>query len=225
MLHIGDIVTPKETCIGNAYFFKITEIERQPFENNLYKLERIEQELNPIRGPYFSQLREMKNVETAFWKEDELYVVMNPRSLNIKGPIQQLTTTLNQSKLKGDDNMKDILDIYKERKIKAIHEKYNRIKKEIKEADAIQEIIKDTNRLIQDTNPSIKFPEVILNVYTDETNEDVSDMEKACDMELEELNNLVEEIEAYFRMTLNFEERKTILKNYDIIDKKGKLII
>lgn len=125
----------------------------------------------------------------------------------------------------GDDNMKNILDIYQERKKEAIEEKYARLIKEIKEEDPIQKIMEETNRLIQDTDPSKKFPKVIYYNYTDETKEDIDDMEKARKIEIKELENLIEEIEAYFTMTTDFSERKEILKNYGIVDKKGKLII
>lgn len=211
MFKVGDIVTPRETCIGNGYYFKITEIELQPFDDNLYKLRRVEQQMSPINGPIDYQLREISEVENSFWKATELYLKTDFKTEFIN--------------IEGDDNMKNILDVYKERTEKAIQEKYNDLIKSIKESDEIQEIMQDTNRLIQETNPSRKFPEVVLNVYTDKTKEDIEKAERERNLEVKALYDLIEEIEAYFAMTSDFSERMQILRSHNIIDKRGKLII
>ena len=211
MFKVGDIVTPRETCIGNGYYFKITEIELQPFDDNLYKLRRVEQQMSPINGPIDYQLREISEVENSFWKATELYLKTDFKTEFIN--------------IEGDDNMKNILDVYKERTEKAIQEKYNDLIKSIKESDEIQEIMQDTNRLIQETNPSRKFPELVLNVYTDKTKEDIEKAERERNLEVKALYDLIEEIEAYFAMTSDFSERMQILRSHNIIDKRGKLII
>ena len=207
MLKVGDIVKPKNGKLGNKFLFKIIETNLKDITFGPIKLRRIEQELNPINGPYNCQLDEIFTAESVHWHEHELDLI-KPNKIELKG-----------------ENKMDILDLYKERKTKSIHEKYNALIKEIKEADKIQEIIQETNRLIQDTDPSREFSKYVFNAYTTETEEDIADMEKACNIEINELNELIEEIQAYFTMTIDFSERKEILKNYNIIDKKGRLII
>lgn len=122
-------------------------------------------------------------------------------------------------------NMKNILEIYKERKRAKIDSKHTEMKKTLKEQDKISQIIAETNKLIQEIEPTRVFPVISSGIYTTETLEKEKEIDKEYKEELKKLDELIEEVEGYFAMTTDFTERKEILRNYDIIDKKGKLII
>lgn len=124
-----------------------------------------------------------------------------------------------------ENNMKNILDIYKERK-KDMLESYRKQEIDMVIAeDEIQKIIAEANRLIQETEPTSVFPVILSEIYTTETLEKEKQIDAEYKQKLTELDELIEEVEGYFAMTTDFTERKEILRNYDIIDKKGKLII
>ena len=207
MLKVGNIVTPEGLRIGSGFLFEI--IGTAPEDNQLFQLRRIAQALDSINGPYQEQLNRIEKVENLFWREDDLILIKSNIIERKENKMEKL----------------DLLDLYKKRKKESVKKKYDNLIQEIKDSDAIQEIMKDTNRLIQDTDSDREFPKVVLNVYTKETEEDIADMETAYKMEIKELNDLIEEVETYFNMTEDFSERKEILKNYGIIDKKGKLNI
>ena len=241
MLKIGDVVTPEKMFLGHGYCFEIVERKVDVLGNHIYKLENLEQDLLKTQTPNSYQCNVIRTVEQRYWEERDLKFIgsttnvekitfSEPENLEIKyfcPSFEETITNLtnNIDKLEGDNNMKNILDVYKERKKQNINKKYDNLIQEIKDSDKIQEIMQDTNRLIQEIEPDRKFSKVVFNAYTSETEEDISDMEKARDIEIADLNNLIEEVEAYFTMTTDFSERKEILKNYSIIDKKGKLNI
>ncbi len=126
----------------------------------------------------------------------------------------------NKEEVKMKDN---IINIYKKRKIEKINEEYSSLIQKVKETDEIQSIMNDTNRLIQDTNPNRKFPKIELNCYTDETIEKLENLNTHKREKIYNLNCLIEEVEALFDLTTCYEEQMQLLKNYNIIDKKGKL--
>ena len=236
MFKIGDIVRPKKGFIGDIYCFQIIEVVMNPFDDNLYKLQGIKQDLGPLPGSTSYHVNIIDQVEQLWWKEKDIELTSNIKlcydatDINISDYNGIVLDEMGRTLLKlnnkyKEENKMNILDVYKERKKEAINKKYDNLIQEIKDSDKIQEIMQDTNRLIQEIDPDRKFSKVVFNAYTSETEEDISDMEKARDMEIAELNNLIEEVEAYFTMTTDFSERKEILKNYSIIDKKGKLNI
>jgi hypothetical protein len=252
MLRIGDIVTPKEPYIGYGYMFKIVDYadcsDMNPFEDNKYLIKRVCQKLDPIRGPFDKQIRKMDYAEMVHWLENDLELL---EITNQVGPtpdfpisiqnqkIEKITfskeilgeTYINidankiQIKNKEEIDMKNILDIYKERKIKLIENKYKKLKEEIEENDEIQKIMEETIRLIQDTDPNRKFPQVFYNSFTTETLEKEKEIDNEYKEEINALNYLIEEVEALFLLTSDYTERIKILKDYEILNKKGKLNI
>ena len=65
MFKIGDIVRPKEWFIGHDFCFRVIKIELQPFSNNIYRLESVE-------NPLSNKIYEIRKVEENSWEEDEL---------------------------------------------------------------------------------------------------------------------------------------------------------
>lgn len=237
MFKIGNIVTPKENCIGNGYYFQVEQIELSPFDDNTYKLKRIEQKLDPLKGSIPSQLNTIKSVEFALWKEEDLYAVKTLDSTaTLKISPYDVSTSIKSYNLEGikesinkinkEEKEMQILDLYEERKRKAIEKEYSKAIKEVKKNDEIQKIIIEmTNQVntILENQGSNKIYEFQPSLVTLETEIKIDELRDKQHEEIEELRSTLEEIRALFELTDDYNERIKILKNYDILDKKGKL--
>ena len=119
-----------------------------------------------------------------------------------------------------------ILDLYEERKRKAIEKEYLEAKEMTRKDDEIQKIIIEmTNQVntILENQGSTAVYEFNPSLVTVKTQERFEMLEKGKDKEIEELRSTLDEIRALFELTADYNERIKILKNYDILDKKGKL--
>lgn len=173
MFSIGDIVKPKEWCIGHNYEFVINE-RLQDNQGYYYKLKQNGCEIKIEYGPRDKQVSEIKQVELANWRDDELIPLISYMSSNSLGnsfdtvimdepiSINTVGTTITSVspgtvKLSFDNptydyykelcekekNNMKILDIYKERKEKELREEYENQKEEILNQDTIQNIINE----------------------------------------------------------------------------------
>ena len=155
MLNIGDIVKPKEGFKGSKYMFKIEERDESNYPY-MYRLERVEQELDPAYGPIDFQRDIMREVEHLCWNENELELItpfyeVKPLVIKNKNLFNDLKIEEPDGKdleffktmVKGEFNNMKILDIYKERKEEAILKDYKEKEKKILEEDEIQSIIKE----------------------------------------------------------------------------------
>lgn len=239
MFKVGDIVTPKETCIGNGYYFQVEQIELSPFDDNTYKLKRIEQKLDPLKGSIPSQLNTIKSVEFALWKEEDLYTVKTLDSTTtLRISPYDVSTSIKSYNLEGikesinktnkEESKMQILDLYEKRKTKLIIDEYSKAEKEVKKEDEIQSIIlemtEQVNTILKNQNKKITY-EFEPNLITLETEIKIDKLKDKRHEEIENLHSTLDEIRALFELTDDYNERIKILKNYDILDKKGKLNI
>lgn len=216
MLEIGDIVTPKGYNCN--ILFKIIDKKDTPFEDGLiYDLQRITQFLDSIYGPIKEQLDFIFYVEKTYFKENELKL--------IKKNTAKIDKSLN---FKEGDNKMDILDVYKERKRKALDKELLDAKENVKKEDEIQNIILEmtnqVNTILENQGRKIKY-EFEPNLITLETEAKLDELEKEHHKQIEELRSTLEEIRALFELTDDYNERMKILKRYGIINKDGKLSI
>ena len=214
MLEIGNIVTPKGYNCN--ILFKIIDKKDTPFENGpIYYLQRITQFLDTIYGPIKDQLDFIFYVENTYFKEDDLNLIAKIR----------FDKLLN---FKEGDNKMDILDVYKERKRKALDKELLDAKENVKKEDEIQNIILEmtnqVNTILENQGRKIKY-EFEPNLITLETEAKLDELEKEHYKQIEELRSTLEEIRALFELTDDYNERMKILKRYDIINKNGKLNI
>ena len=237
MFKVGDIVTPKENCIGNGYYFQVEQIELSRFDDNTYKLKRIKQKLDPLKGSIPSQLNTIKSVEFALWKEEDLYAVKTLDSTaTLKISPYDVFTSIKSYNLEGikesinkinkEEKEMDILEIYKERKIKTLEKEFSEAKKVAIEEDEIQKIIiemtNQVNTILENEGSDTRY-ESHPNLYTSKTEAKLNKLNDKYHEQIEELRSTLDEIRALFELTDDYNERIKILKNYDILDKKGKL--
>lgn len=150
-------------------------------------------------------------------------------SIDSSGNVLQRGKKICTINKKEEKEMK-ILDLYEERKSFEINNNYNIKRNELLEKDTIQNIINEmqdqVNALLEEDNMTdarlkINRTELI----TKETREKIEKLEVETDKKKDELYASLEEIRALFEMTDDYNEKIKILKNYDILDKKGKLNI
>jgi hypothetical protein len=108
-----------------------------------------------------------------------------------------------------------------------LEEKRNK-DKEIKENDEIQKLLEDTENqinVILDRDEESRYDLPIFYIYTDETDKALIENEKETDRKIEELYQLKAEVEAQLSIIPEekYEVAIEVLKNYEILDKKGKI--
>lgn len=238
MFKIGDIVRPKIGFIGHDYCFQIIEVEMNPFDDDSYKLQGIKQDFDSIYGSTSFQTNIIDKVEQLWWKENTIELTSNVKlhydtTSELKADESLLnktftTITLDANKLtltKGDNKM-NILEIYKERKIKTLEKEFSEAKKIAIEEDEIQKIIiemtNQVNTILENEDSNTRY-ESHPNLYTLKTETKLDELNDKYHEQIEELRSTLEEIRALFELTDDYNERIKILKNYNILDKKGKL--
>lgn len=239
MFKIGDIVRPKKGFMGHNYCFKIIEVEMNPFDDNTYKLQGIKQDLDPLLGSTSYQVSIIDKVEELWWGEKHIeltstvklrYDVPNIKMSDYKGIVLE---KMEKEILKLNDKVKeekemDILEIYKERKIKTLEKEFSEAKKVAIEEDEIQKIIiemtNQVNTILENEGSDTRY-ESHPNLYTSKTEAKLNELNDKYHEQIEELRSTLEEIRALFELTDDYNERIKILKRYDIINKNGKLNI
>lgn len=240
MFKVGDIVRPKKGLIGDNYSFKIIDYELKPFEHNSYKLQRIEQELDPKYGSMSTQLSIISAVELLDWKEDEIELTSDAKlryditDINVPDYTSiVLDEEMEKNLLKLKNKVKEekemqILDLYEERKVKALEKEILEAKEKVKKEDEIQSIIiemtNQVNTILENQGSDTRY-ESHPNLYTSKTEKELEELDKKYYEEVEILNSTIKEVEAMFEMTEDYQERMKILKRYGIINKDGKLSI
>lgn len=220
MFKIGDIVRPKTGMIGDRYLFKIHKILHSLDNNDVkYKLQRIEQELDPIYGKIEEQLNTIYTVESVRWSNEEL-----------RYPFCYSTefkkTKIKIDKINKEEKEMKILDLYEERKRKAIEEEYKENVANIKKEDEIQKIIiemtNQVNTILENQGQKLEY-EFQPNLITLETELKIDELNDKKYQATKELRSTLDEIRALFELTDDYNERIKILKNYKILNKDGKL--
>lgn len=149
------------------------------------------------------------------------------------GKISRITMTVDDMKKSIEKenkkmNCKDLLNIYFNRMEKRILEEKRNKEKEIKENDKIQKLLEDTENQINvmlDRDEERRYCLPTIYTYTDETDKTLIENEKETDRKIEELYQLKAEVEAQLSIIPEdkYEVAVEVLKNYEILDKKGKI--
>ena len=169
---------------------------------------------------------------------DVLVSTMNTDTITVDCNIQR---SVYENMLKGEErNMNNkIVDLYYERKKQELFNRYDKIiKDEYEELD----VVKECNEIINTFNTSLaemanrynsEEVRVLLktgykNTYEYELSFDLKEQirdryKDEYEAEAKKLELLVEEVRAMLAFSDNEEYRLNVLKQYDIIDKKGKL--
>lgn len=237
MFKIGDIVRPKIGFIGHEYCFKIIEVEMNPFDENSYKLQGIKQDFDPIYGSTSFQINIIDKVEQLWWKENTIELTSNVKlrydapNINVSDYKGIVLEKMEKEILKLNDKVKEkkemnILEIYKERKIKTLEKEFSEAKKVAIEEDEIQKIIiemtNQVNTILENEDSDTRY-ESHPNLYTSKTEAKLNKLNDKYHEQIEELRSTLDEIRALFELTDDYNERIKILKNYKILNKDGKL--
>ena len=131
------------------------------------------------------------------------------------------------NKNKEENNMFKILEIYKEKKTKEIEQKYDKQLEDLEFNDPVTVYLHQAENTIKEILKTEEDVRLIITSNLVECTQETLEKRKAVidtiHKEKEELNNVIEEIEALLEFAPNYEESTKILLAYDIIDKKGKI--
>lgn len=142
--------------------------------------------------------------------------------------LEELEQKIKKEKENKKMNCKDLTQIYFVRMEKRILEEKRNKDKEIKENDEIQKLLEDTENQINvmlDRDEEQRYCLPTIYTYTDETDKALIENEKETDRKIEELYQLKAEVEAQLSIIPEekYEVAIEVLKNYEILDKKGKI--
>jgi hypothetical protein len=243
MLNLGDIVRPIEGYVANEYLFKIKSkvYTSVPLCKWQYKIERLTAEL-PNIGNIAEELNLIQKAENLCWDEDELELISSfypiepaqdkPQEIKVSGKnlFDDGELMYNYYKnIKEDNKIMKILELYKERKEEAIVKDFEKKEEAILAEDEIQKIIKEmvhqVNSIFENEAREDRLYIDSKNFCQEKTMDKLDELDEEKEDEILQLNKTIEEIEAMFEMTEDYEERMKILKKYGIINKDGKLSI
>lgn len=136
-----------------------------------------------------------------------------------------------QCNLKNNKEGKDmlkILEIYGNKQMKAIEQKYDKQLKDIEENDPISVYLKQTEEAIKEMLNSDNVSLVLNSDTMEFTQETVDKKREIIDTirtEKAKINAQIEEITALLELAPNYEEKLQILRDYGIIDKKKNIVL
>ena len=136
-----------------------------------------------------------------------------------------------QCNLKNDKEEKDmlkILEIYGNKQMKEIEQKYDKQLKDIEENDPISVYLKQTEEAIKEMLNSDNVSLVLNSDTMEFTQETVDKKRKIIDTirtEKAKIKAQIEEITALLELAPNYEEKLQILRDYGIIDKKKNIVL
>lgn len=128
-----------------------------------------------------------------------------------------------------EKNTMKILELYKNRNLDSINEKYDNLRDEVIKEDKIQKLLLDTENEInvllnREENNRIKL-DLDEEIYTNETEQKLQELENKLYKEKTDLNKKVKTLESLFELTEDYKERVNILQKYEVLDKKLNLIV
>lgn len=162
-------------------------------------------------------------------------IIMHKTGLDIREPSDDIwvsapTICKSEIKEKENDEMK-ILDLYKEKQVKLIEQKYDKQIEELEKNDELQvylEQVTDTVKEIlnlkkeDDLRIGVATPYIQFTQVTIDRKEEIVKLIKEEKLALKEK---IEEIEALLELAPNYEEKMQILRDYGIIDKKKNIVL
>lgn len=134
----------------------------------------------------------------------------------------------NLGNIKENKNMK-ILELYKERELDYIQETFEETKKALIEKDAFTKLhnkyADEIKKLYKkEYGEEMKYNLVLGEGFlTSETRESIDEADDEKVFEIENLEELIEEVEALLDMTDDYDKRIEILKRYNILSEEGML--
>ena len=254
MFQMGDLVTPSSGFAGEGKVFKIIKINLNGRKDKTeYKIEAMENVayVSPEIIWYENELCLIRTIDSL-----ELQLSQNPlRTLasiigetvenfhfgNI-GPLWKEraltrkvvsnspeTIWFNARNIDREEkDMSKILEIYKEKKVKELEQKYDKQLKELEENDPVKVYLKQAEETIkemlnvEDVTLSINSPYV---EFTQETIDAKNKIIQTIRNEKREIDNKIKEIEALLELAPGYEEKIKILRDYEIVDKKKNIIL
>lgn len=223
MIEVGDIVEPKKGYTGNGYRFRVIEYDPLRRKFRLEKMPEYKENIEVINAIHFE------------WFDYELDLILkkSPKfDFSIPFPSEKININSEPQKIKinKEKNVMKILNLYESRMKEKIDKEYDKKIIEVRKKDELQQIKNEMLKQIDtvlENNGEKTLSEtgngVELDLYLTSTTDKVNELLMQKQEELNKLDRNIEEIDSLFYLTEDYQERMKILKNYDIVDKSGKL--
>ena len=129
-----------------------------------------------------------------------------------------------------EEKRMSILEIWTTKKIEKVHSAYEKKKNDIKATDSIYQLtskyIRDVEEIIKDEDFHRLIEELEDNIesrLSENTKNKLFDLDLAETKEIDKIYQLEEEINAQLEMAETYDQKVTILKEYDVLDDKGMI--
>lgn len=162
-------------------------------------------------------------------------IIMHKTGLDIREPSDDIwvsapTICKSEIKEKENDEMR-ILDLYKEKQVKLIEQKYDKQIEELEKNDELQVYLEQVTDTVKEILNLKKEDDLRIGVatpyiqFTQATIDRKEEIVKLIKEEKLALKEKITEIEALLELAPNYEEKMQILRDYGIIDKKKNIVL
>lgn len=252
MFQMGDLVTPRPAFINDGKVFQITGIDLMKREYELTPCETLFV-TNDSQGWTADELDLIRTRESL--RNEHLRTIKGtPFDYVIKETVKDFHSGLAvknwKSRTQEDEpepatnysykwvesmrknmevkDMSKILEIYKNKKVKEIEQKYDVQLKELEENDPVKVYLIQAEETIKEMLNVEDVTLCINSPYSEFTQETIDAKNKIIETirnEKREIDNKIKEIEALLEIAPGYEEKIKILRDYGIIDKKKNVIL
>lgn len=174
--------------------------------------------------PKYEELNINTQCERTFTEMNLNHEEAQKSFIKIKDSLNKTKDSLNN--IKEEQKMLKILELYENKQKQLIRNDYYSKMKEIKENDVVSIIIEEMKKQLEAVIPEkMEKTDINFDVYSDETDKLLEDLEKEKDKKLDELYQKLEEIKALLQLSPDYQESLKILRDYEIIDKKKNILL
>lgn len=256
MFKVGDLVTPKNQYVNSEKVFKIIEIDiiRRQYkieacetlfcigpstgweENELDLIRTIEsltkEHSTRIKGTSLNSVIQETvrdfhlGIKYKSWESRNVNDEPTPEfPQEIEYGYKWVESMRKNMEVK---DMSKILEIYKDKKVKEIEQKYDEQLKELEENDPVKVYLKQAEETIKEMLNVEDITLCINSPYVGLTQETIDAKNKIIETirnGKREIDDKIKEIEALLELAPGYEEKIKILRDYEIIDKKKNVIL
>ena len=180
-----------------------------------------------FKSTYYPKYEELnKNIQ---W--ERTFTEMNLNHEEVQKSFIKIEDSLNKIKdglnnIKEEQKMLKILELYENKQSQLIRKDYYSKMEEIQKNDVVSIIIEEMKKQLEAVIPEkMEKIEIAQDLYSDETDKLLEELEKEKDKKLDELHQKIQDIKALLELAPDYQESLKILRDYEIIDKKKNVLL
>lgn len=180
-----------------------------------------------FKSTYYPKYEEL-NINTQ-WERTFTEMNLNHEEaqksfIKIKDSLNKIKDSLNN--IKEEQKMLKILELYENKQSQLIRNDYYSKMEEIQKNDVVSIIIEEMKKQLEAVIPEkMEKIKIEQDVYSNETDKLLEELEKEKDKKLDELHQKIQDIRALLELAPDYQESLKILRDYEIIDKKKNILL